>query len=246
MSHISDNLIETIQQAVRPQLIEVDGEQFTSQPVYPLPQPYTFKDPAPEPLRFRSLTALVDYVNGPFTVEAQDVNYFLHVHGPTSVTLDAHLSGAAEQRDRYATAQYEEGTTFKFGDFVPSELFIIQVQAQFVDTEHRAALLRLVGNIKDSIVKQVADDGVTQGVTAKVGIVRAEDVPVPNPVWLSPRRTFTEIEQPASPFVVRLRSREPLPECALFEADGAAWKNIARGEIKEWLHDRLPGVTILA
>ena len=62
------------------------------------------------------------------------------------------------------------------------------------------------------------------------------DVVVPNPVTLMPRRTFFEIEQPASPFIFRMQSG---PTCALFEADGGAWQQEAMQRIAIYLRQKL-------
>jgi hypothetical protein len=52
-------------------------------------------------------------------------------------------------------------------------------------------------------------------------------------VRLAPWRTFREVAQPVSSFLFRVQKAGDLPQFALFEADGSAWKleavaNIAR------------------
>jgi hypothetical protein len=63
-----------------------------------------------------------------------------------------------------------------------------------------------------------------------------QEVSIQNPVWLKPFRTFTEVDQPASPFVVRIREDCGSIDVALFEADGGSWRNDARYLIKEFLN----------
>jgi len=81
---------------------------------------------------------------------------------------------------------------------------------------------------------RLTSPGVSQSVTARAGLARVAEVPVTNPVTLRPYRTFAEVEQPASPFILRLKRKDgEMPQCALFEADGGKWKieaiqNIAR------------------
>jgi hypothetical protein len=105
-----------------------------------------------------------------------------------------------------------------------------------------------VGNIKEENVRQTGDDGVTQTVTAKSGIARVEDVSVPNPVHLAPFRTFREVSQPLSPFVLRMKQgREGgLPTVALFEADGGKWKLDAIQFIRDYLAGKIETVPIIA
>ena len=49
-------------------------------------------------------------------------------------------------------------------------------------------------------------------------------------------RTFSEIEQPESNFVLRVDRDANI---ALFEADGGAWKNAAVARIRDYLKWRL-------
>jgi hypothetical protein len=57
-----------------------------------------------------------------------------------------------------------------------------------------------------------------------------------------------EIDQPKSPFLLRLRKGskdgDP-PSCALFEADGGRWKNEAIKSIKAYLVKALPKNTVI-
>ena len=74
-------------------------------------------------------------------------------------------------------------------------------------------------------------------------------VAVPNPVLLTPYRTFRDIVQPASLFVVRVKAGPSggLPQVGLFEADGGAWKLTATDRLKVWLTEALPtDVAVLA
>ena len=104
-------------------------------------------------------------------------------------------------------------------------------------------ILKVVGNVKDESVRTHIDDGHTQQVTARVGVTKVEDVYIPNPVTLQPRRTFLEIEQPASQFVLRLREGI---QCALFEAGGGTWKLDAIERIRDFLKKRTSKIAIIA
>lgn len=84
--------------------------------------------------------------------------------------------------------------------------------------------------------------------TARSGIARVEEISVPNPVFLAPFRTFREITQPLSPFVLRMKQgREGgLPTVALFEADGGKWKLDAIQFIRDYLEGKIETVPIIA
>lgn len=82
----------------------------------------------------------------------------------------------------------------------------------------------------------------TQKATVSRGIASKEQCIVPNPVYLQPFRTFVEVDQPESAFVFRMRDdgRDGV-QCAIFEADGGAWKNEAMENIKVYLQAQLEG-----
>lgn len=196
--------------------------------------------PFPAIIEINTLTGIVDYK--PDT-EKHMVHVFDHqtVHVMDKDFIDGWLT-----RSTYLTANHES-PVFNFGSFMSLESFIISIQAMFVQDETTAAMLKVIGNIKEENVKQYSDDGVTQAVTAKKGSSFVDTLPVPNPVTLRPYRTFMEIEQPASTFVFRMQARDgQMPSCALFEADGRMWRLEAIHRIKEWLTINIPDVKIIA
>jgi hypothetical protein len=169
------------------------------------------------------------------------------VEGHLLVTLYSGLVGSFLQRMKFLVAKVER-CPFLFGNFYPLEDFNIALQTQFVDSEDVAKVLRLVGNIEDSDVRRYSDDGVTQGVTAKVGIARVENVQVPRVVKLAPYRTFLEVDQPKSPFVLRMKPGKDgsSPTAALFEADGGRWRLEAIKNVEKWLKKEIPKAIVLA
>ena len=89
---------------------------------------------------------------------------------------------------------------------------------------------------------QYSDDGVTQKATIKTGLASKGAAIVPNPVTLKPYRTFLEVDQPASDFIFRMKEYSGSIGCALFEADGGAWKIEAMQNIKTYLQKELEGL----
>lgn len=90
----------------------------------------------------------------------------------------------------------------------------------------------------------------TQKASVKTGIASKSDAIVPNPVVLRPFRTFVEVEQPKSDFIFRMKQdKYDGITCAIFEADGGAWKNAAMANIKAYLEFELAEydyITIIA
>lgn len=129
---------------------------------------------------------------------------------------------------------------FEYGKFIDHERFCIGLQANFLDDEKsdRALVLKFAGTVEDGSVAQYSDDGISQKATVKTGIASKGDAIVPNPVKLRPYRTFHEVQQPMSEFIFRMKSDDGV-RCALFEADGGAWENVAMKNIKEYLEVEL-------
>lgn len=220
-------------------LIETeDGRAFVSQHLREL------KPETADALGVHSLQGLADYVQA--NVDGLDLEKVLvSVLNPTEVVLATALSGVFRDREEIIRARYNP-PSFRFGNQMGMEEFLTGLQACFVETEGGSELLKVLGNIKEEQVTTQADDGVTQEVTARRGVATVDGVAVPNPVTLRPYRTFTEVDQPAIDFVVRLQGGAGGITAALHEADGGAWQQEARERIATWLGEKLPDdVTVI-
>lgn len=244
---IPSDVVRAIQDSEKTAVITVGDVEFTTRPVHDPP-----REAVPDTLKLNTLTGLIDYVqNGADAVTKDPNGLMVHVVSERQVNVVSGLFGRFDQRRVYATATADavlSKSDFVYGNFYDCESFNIKLQSLFEDFEGRAAVLRIVGNIKEESVRQTGDDGVTQSVTAKSGLVRVEEVAVPNPVHLAPFRTFREVTQPLSPFVLRMKQGHSggLPTVALFEADGGKWKLDAIKFIHEFLLEKIEAVPIIA
>ena len=116
----------------------------------------------------------------------------------------------------------------------------LTIKLSIVPTEVRDTLVQLISTVTTENGVSLADDGMTQRVTARSGISLVKQVSVPNPVVLAPYRTFTEVEQPKSPFVFRIRQTGDDVQAALFAADADAWKREAIANIRDWFEQHIP------
>ena len=128
-----------------------------------------------------------------------------------------------------------------FDTYMNVEDFQITVQSMFADSPNRALVLQLSGSLRREQSTETADDGVSQKVTINRGVATADNVIVKNPVVLRPLRTFYEVDQPDSPFILRFNEDA---EAALFEGDGGAWKLEAVANIHRWLIEKLEGCNV--
>lgn len=212
--------------------IEVNGKLYTNDSFG------IVEEPRANSLGISTLTGLVDYVKaGLDGQERTKGNLIIKVDNPGRVTLRSELNNQ-KRRETYIDC---EALTpiIHFDTFLSVEKFNIMLQSSFIDNEDRKVLLKVTGNIKEEVVKNVGDDGVSQSVVMKTGVATVGEVIPPNKVLLAPYRTFAEIDQPVSEFIFRMREGV---EVALYEADGGAWRNEAILRIKKYLEEELKGV----
>jgi hypothetical protein len=179
-----------------------------------------------------------------------DMPCMVQVVSPAEVRLIDPSVGEEKQQFIYVRAKAQT-PELSLGRYLPMDQFIIQLQTLFGVTEDRRRVLQFVGGMTAGLAAEIADDGVSQSVTTRKGLTRAgEPVKFDNPVLLEPFRTFSEVEQPISAFVLRLQQQKSGEEysanAALIEADGGAWRREAIASIGAWLRERLPEATILA
>ncbi|MDE6901542.1 MAG: hypothetical protein K2P22_02215 [Lachnospiraceae bacterium] len=196
--------------------------------------------PMAEPIEMGTLTSLVDYIRAGIDTMAEKM--VIHVVSPEEVRLFSMLN---EERDRECMVKVRaQVPSFKYENFMEHEAFCISVQSKFIDDPDdpetdKALLLKFAGTVENGSVAEYGDDGVTQKATVRQGIASKTDAIVPNPVRLRPFRAFVEVEQPCSDFIFRMKESHGGISCALFEADGGAWKNAAMRNIREYLESEL-------
>ena len=213
------------------EVLDINGERYVDKDVYRVDN-----ELRASAIQMNTLTSLVDYLKAGVDTMAEKM--LVQVVTPTKVRV---LSMLDADRKREELVEVEAMIPdFEYGRYMGNERFIIALQSKFIDNDDRALLLKFAGTVKDESIAEYGDDGVTQKATVKTGITSVGDAIVPNPVKLRPFRTFVEVTQPESAFVFRMRQADGRGiECAIFEADGGAWKNVAMKSIKEYLQFEL-------
>ena len=216
-------------ESMDPKVVEINGDTYCNKQ---LTRYHRF--PFADAINISTLTALVDYIKG--KPEELRASMILHVESPTTVRL---YSGLIDERKREYLIRAEAIINqFSFDRAYDQERFLIELQANFLETEDLKTIMQVAGNIKSGTTANYSDDGVSQKTTVKMG-VELNDVIVPNPVKLRPYRTFAEIEQPESSYVFRIMDTDRGPAFKLVEADGGLWKNGTMKKIKEYLEYEL-------
>jgi len=211
----------------RPESFEAAGKTFVTENHFARID----KESSVEALNVRSLSGIVEYVQSQFDTERK---FMVHVESPTRVFVYDALNKDNDRRNYLAAKAMLPN--IQFGSFLEREQFQIMLTACFVDNDHKALAIKVISNlVEDTSVKQ-SDDGLTQRVTAKAGVATVENIELPNPLHLKPFRTFAEVTQPESSFLLRVREGVRV---ALFEADGGAWELNAMANIAEYLEKAL-------
>ena len=220
-------LIQTIKDSVAVEKFTPEkGEMFSRKLYHPEDKPLVPK------LEIASLSGIVDYIKQGVDDIAQGGTAFIHVVSPTEVQVLCEVTGREDRRWlplRSLVTPVDSDLLAE--EFVSQADAIIDLQSCFEPSEQRADLIRILGTISREDGINQEDDGATQSVTLRSG-VKAGEAKIENPYELKPFRTFPDIEQPESPFIVRLDSALRV---GIFCADGGKWKNAARQSIKEFL-----------
>ena len=216
--------IEYVLGLKRPEIIEVDG--FT----HSIGGYNRFTPPAVSSDTVHTLRGVVDMIEHHKGTD-QFPEPMVHVLGPDSVYVQSPILAKHRTREHLCEAKLT-GDVFPFGRFMDIEEFIIGIQALFVQDDNIKMVMAKIGTITQDAKVQTLDDGTSQVTTIRKGVAGVENIVIPNPISLRPYRTFREVEQPASNFVLRIKEGNRV---ALFEADGGAWKIEAIKNVAEWL-----------
>lgn len=190
----------------------------------------------------------MDYIKDARDAEAGALNIasIQIVCGSQTVELIGAPQGERRQRDIMAVV--EAGVVpYRFGQYRDLETFRVDLMTLFEETEDRNKVLSFISKISDNNVRTSEDDGISQTMTAKIGLASFAEMPVPSPVLLRPIRTFLEVAQPEGVFLFRMRKAQTGPEAALFEIQ-TNWQREASIRVRDYLRKvpELQGITILA
>lgn len=233
--------IDKILSISQPLTVKINGSTYTTGSLKRVSE-----DMRADPIPVKTLTGLLDYIRVNKTAFAGWEGYFLLVTSEEKVELISELDN--DRKRETLVVAHAETPRLPIGSWYESEPFLIAAQANFEADEETdlAAVLKFAGTVEDGTITEYKDDGVTQKATVKVGVASRAEGRVPSPCTLRPYRTFLEVKQPASRFIFRMRKGHDGVECALYEADGGAWKQEATQNIKAYLESELheAGVSI--
>ncbi len=206
---------------------EIHGDTYSDHELIRVPEHID----RPKKIEVNGLDSIVKLIKAEIDGRVKPV--FVRVVDPRCVEVFTTLD-AVEGRD-YLYEAVCDAPDFRAG-WRDHEAAIIELRSAFVPNEGTEYLLDMLSRINkdDSVTSE--DNGVSQTVSARQGVSLKSYERVKARIPLIPYRTFTEIEQPESEFILRL---DEDVRVGLIEADGGRWKMTAKERIKAYLEGAL-------
>ena len=209
------------------QTFVINGETYTDGSLSRVPK----VKHSPDRYAVKSLDAIANLIKT--EIGKARVPLFIRIDTPTRVFVESSWDSEFD-RDFLYQANCEEAN-FQPG-WRDHENAIIELKSAFIPTEGQQYLLDLLSRLCVDDGVETTDNGVTQTVTTKQGVSLKQAENVRNIVGLKPFRTFREVNQPESMFLIRVDDKSRV---AILEADGEIWKIEAKLNIKAYFEKEL-------
>lgn len=206
----------------------INGETYSDRELHRIPR-YV---PHPFSLGVSGLDSIVKLVRNELDM-FDNLPLFIRVDGARKVTVFSTYDDEMDRDNLYEAScdvpDFREG-------FREQENAIIELRSKFAPGDGVDYLLDLLSRISKDNGVTTRDNGVSQEVEARTGVSLKQLVQVKPRVKLRPYRTFLEVEQPESEFILRLDNDGNV---GLFEADGGMWKMQAKASIVAYFEEKL-------
>ena len=220
--------INRIVELAAPTTYEIEGRTYSSETLRRIDPP-KYK---PEPITVTGLDSICKLVQN--EAKAVGRKIFIRIAAYNKVTV---FSTYDDQYERSYLYRCEADTPSVTVDrYLGYENAVIELRSLYIPNEGSEYLLKLLGSITSESKVTSSDNGVTQTVEAKSGISLLQNVQVKSRVKLRPFRTFIEVEQPESEFLLRISGDGKI---GLYEADGGAWKLEATRNVAAYFEKEL-------
>lgn len=203
---------------------EIGGRTWSDKPLHMIEEERRYR----EELTFGSLDAIVQMVREELPDYADRLPLYIQIKSYREVRVFTRPDDRETRTEPYCAICTD--TDFN-GGWRPQDRAIIELKSIFIPTPDSEYLLDLISRINNEQGVQSTDNGVSQTVVAKQGVSLVGAEAVKPRLLLQPFRTFREVGQPASEFILRLDENGSV---GLFEADGGIWKMEAKDNIKAY------------
>lgn len=225
--------IEKIQELCAPTQFEVEGHYYLADKI----GGYTEVKPDLEmvdSITLSSLDALVKFVK----TEAVEKYPTVYITIPDNRTVRCFTKPNYDLRNNREYLYTACATDVPGWDAKVSLSFeeaLIALRTRFQPATDTEYALRLLSNITTGGKVTYNDNGVATSIVTKRGIDLQSNEAIKPIIKLRPYRTFQEVAQPESQFLIRINERN----ITFIEADGGMWKLEARNTVKKYLEEAL-------
>lgn len=231
---VTVDVIKKIEEMTAPVTFAFGDQTYSSKPLHRI-EPHVDR---PKALGVSGLDSAVQLIRREISNFPDPV--FIRVCGPRNVDVLTTLLP-----DKSRDTLYQVSGDFpehKVGSFQELDAAMISLRSQYIydldDPDDGVRyLVELLSSITNEESVKTTDNGLTQKVEARSGIAMISTVAIKPRVKLRPYRTFREVAQPQSEFLVRLDKKQG--GFALFECDGGMWKQEAKENIREYFQEEL-------
>ena len=223
-----DKIIEVKESRPVVEIVELHGHTYTTDTLM-LVEPPMYR---PEPITVYGLDSICKLIRNEIdAIQASPVYVRVKSHDKIDVIT---TFGEKLKRDTLYVAEADvPGFREGYRDY---EKAAIELRSLFIPGEGVDYLIDLLSRIRkeDSVTSE--DNGVTQEVTVKQGVNLKAYEKVNPRVKLQPFRTFIEVDQPESEFLLRVDDNGNI---GIFEADGGVWKLEAKQNASAYFEENL-------
>jgi hypothetical protein len=230
--------IDKIVSLATPKIFTIDGDNYTNDTDMRRVAPHVDR---PSKMGFTSLNGVVQAIQTEIGREEVTKPLFVNIESHEDVRVFTTYRHDNLDRDLLYVASPD--LPAKFAEWSNHEDAIIMLRSRFIPNEGTEYLLDLLARIsnEDSVTSE--DNGVSQKVSASMGVALKSFEQVKPRVALAPFRTFLEVQQPESEFLLRIKPGDKetgtQPKVGLIEADGGAWKLVAKHNIADYFREHL-------
>lgn len=226
--------IEHIQKTTKPIIVKIEGSTFCITHDGGVEEIRPIID-HPDTLTLNSLDALVKLI----TTEGMALE-----GGLLYITIPDHMTvrcfAQPEPTERWHRQTYYEAKATDVPGWAEKaqmgfEEAQIALRTRFQETNDTLYAMKLLSDISCGAKVVYNDNGIATTVTTQKGVALQTNEQIRPLISLRPYRTFQEVEQPESIFLIRLNDRG----ISFIEADGGMWKLKARETIKKFLEEQL-------
>ena len=222
------DFVNRLVELAAPTIHEIDGSVFSSKEMVHVMD----KKPMPRCIDLTGLDSVCKMVRN--EAEHVGLQIFIQVKDYKSVSVFSALDDDEDRLYLYKCSADTPAVTM--GSFLSYEKAVIELRSLYIPNEDTAYLLQLLSSISSESKVTSTDNGVSQKIEAKSGIALNTMVEIKPRVTLQPFRTFIEVEQPASEFLLRISDRG---EIGMFPADGGVWKLEATRNVAGFFEEKL-------